>query len=178
MYRFGHIKELNGKRRENIFIDKGSYFEIHFSCGRIAYIDREDYKKVSEYYWGINSQGYLHSRIEGKLKRMHLYILDFPNKTVDHINRNKLDNRKSNLRECNQSDNTKNVSVKKNNTSGVPGVSLNKKTGKWRARIMVNRKEISLGHYELFEDAAKARKEGELKYYGEFAPIHQEWRSK
>ena len=170
MYHFGCIKNLNGKRKENIFVDKGDYVEIHFEKGQMAFIDKEDYKKVSSYYWGINSQGYLHSRIKGKLVRLHLFILDYPFKTVDHINRNKLDNRKSNLRECEQKENTKNMSVKKNNSSGVSGVSFNKSTGKWRARIMVDRKEISLGHYTSFEQAVKARREGEFKYFGDFAP--------
>lgn len=52
------------------------------------------------------------------------------------------------------------------NTSGKTGVSFNKNSGKWEAYISVNRKKVNLGSHEKFEDAAKAREEAELKYYG------------
>ena len=62
--------------------------------------------------------------------------------------------------------------VNKNNTSGVPGVSWNKSKNKWIARIGKGYKNISLGSFLIFEDAVTARKEAEIKYFGEFAPNH------
>lgn len=158
------------RRRKNKYIIKGDYVEVHFNTGDIGFIDTEDLSKFNKYFWGLNSQGYAHSRINGVLKRLHLYLLDFPNRTVDHINRNKLDNRKANLRLCEQRENTRNLSKKKNNTSGFPGVNLIKKSGKWKARIMVDRKGIHIGHYDTFEEAVEARKKAEIKYFGEYAP--------
>ena len=54
------------------------------------------------------------------------------------------------------------------NTSGYKGVGFHKQRNKWRARIMVDNKDISLGLYDTIEEAIKARKEAEIKYFGEF----------
>lgn len=174
MYHFGEIKNLNGKRKKNVFIDQESWTEIYYDNGEVGLIDKEDRVHVEKEYWGVNSQGYSHARIEGKLIRLQRYLLNFPDAVVDHKNRNKLDNRKENLRICSQNNNSKNLSVKSNNQSGVAGVSRIKSTGKWRARIMVDRREINLGHFVHFEDAVTARRLGELNYYGEFAPSFPE----
>lgn len=87
---------------------------------------------------------------------------------VDHISGDKLDNSLKNLRFATPSENGMNKIIRSNNTSGVPGVSFIKTTGKWRARINLNQKEIRLGHYKSFEDAVKARKQAEIEYFGEF----------
>ena len=97
-------------------------------------------------------------------------ILDKPkNFVVDHINGNKLDNRRSNLRICTCKENLRNVSASKNNKTGHLGISLTK-FGRYRARIMVDGKEIRLGNYVNLEDAIKARKKAEIKYFGEYSP--------
>ena len=62
-----------------------------------------------------------------------------------------------------------NRGLSSNNTSGVTGVSWSKTMNKWRARINVNGKEINLGYFNKFEDAVKARKKAEEKYFGEFS---------
>ena len=54
--------------------------------------------------------------------------------------------------------------LQSNNTSGYTGVSFDKKTNKWMARI----NKVTLGYFENIEDAIKARKEAEIKYFGEF----------
>ena len=93
-----------------------------------------------------------------------------PKKVVDHINHNKLDNRKINLRICNNKQNVRNSSSSKNNNLGVLGVGV-RPSGRYRARIMVNRKEIALGTYDTLEEAKKAREKGEKKYFGDYAPF-------
>ncbi len=55
----------------------------------------------------------------------------------------------------------------KNNTSGTSGVVWLKKSNLWRSRIEINNKSITLGYYKNKEDAIKARKEAEEKYFGE-----------
>ena len=62
-----------------------------------------------------------------------------------------------------------NQSLSVANTSGVTGVSWYKQTGQWRAYIYINKKFNSLGLFNKFEDAVKARKSAEQKYYGEFS---------
>jgi len=101
---------------------------------------------------------------------MHRLIMNCPDDMdVDHIFHNTWDNRKEFLRIVTESQNQMNQKIRINNKSGIPGVNLNKKDNKWRARIRVNNKEIHLGYFNNKEDAIKARKKGEQKYFGEFA---------
>ena len=87
--------------------------------------------------------------------------------TIDHINREKLDNRKENFRYATKSENRINSKIRTDNTSGIQGVRFEQ--GKWRARISVNGKYVHLGMFDNFQEAVKTRLEAEKKYYGEFA---------
>ena len=62
-----------------------------------------------------------------------------------------------------------NKGIRSNNSSGVTGVGWSKKNNKWRARITLNNKEYHLGYFDDKNDAIKARKEAENKYFGEFS---------
>lgn len=147
------------------------------NTNRPFYFDLEDYDKIKNYCW-MEHHPFPHydtlvtnvrnKRGETKMVRFHQLI---GCKFFDHRNHDTFDNRKENLRPCTQHQNSFNTRKKKNNTSGVTGVCRhNAKSKPWRARLMLNRKEIKLGYFETFEDAVKARLEGEKKYYGEFAP--------
>ena len=142
---------------------------------KYAIIDEEDYKLISQYKWHVNHYGYaVCNKYVGNYKStaifMHRLIMQTPKgMDTDHINHNPLDNRKSNLRVCTHANNQKNLSLRKNNTSGVRGVRWHKQLQKWNARIYVNGKEISLGCYRDLKEATKARKDASLRYYGEFA---------
>lgn len=138
-------------------------------------IDPEDFQKIKKYSWCISKTGYAVANINGKVTKMHRYIMGENDSKIiiDHINRNKLDNRKNNLRRCTAKENSRNTTVSKNNPTGYLGVSLTAQ-GKFRARIMVDRKEIWLGTYNNINDAIKARKTGEKYYFGEFAPLDLE----
>lgn len=99
----------------------------------------------------------------GKIEYLHRLVNETPkNKFTDHINRNKLDNRKENLRTVNNSLSQYNQNKRKNK-SGVRGVGEH--MGRWRALIGVNRKQIYLGHFDTKELAVEARQKAELKYY-------------
>jgi AP2 domain. len=90
---------------------------------------------------------------------------------VDHKNRNGLDNRRSNLRLCSDMQNKHNMAPYKNNKSGLKGVTFFQ--GKyWRATIVVNKKQISLGLYKTPGEAARAYDEAALANFGEFARIN------
>ena len=164
------LQKQKKKKRENKVIYDNDTVKLITVKGEEILIDRIDYDKIKEYYWSINSQGYAISVINGKHKRIHLMILDKPNGfVVDHINGNNLDNRRSNLRICTYKENARNVRVSKNSKTGYLGISLTK-FGRYRARITVDGKEVRLGNYENLEDAIKARKEAEIKYFGEYSP--------
>lgn len=117
-----------------------------------------------------DSKGYYRSVWEGKQYRTHRlawfhYYGEMPNGVIDHINRNKLDNRINNLRIADATLNARNASISKNNTSGHVGVTWHKGAGKWIAQINVNRKNIYLGCHENIEDAINARKQAEREHF-------------
>ena len=161
-------------RKKNLYVDKGDYYQVFLEdSDKFFLIDKEDYEKVSDYYWSENNDGYIISHFEGKILRLHRIIMNiFDEKIkVDHIHgkETRNDNRKSNLRLCNTQQNAMNHSLSINNTSGVSGVIFDKQTDKWMASIWFNNKNIKLGRYVNFEDAVKARKEAEEKYFGEWS---------
>lgn len=86
---------------------------------------------------------------------------------VDHINGNGLDNRRSNLRLANHSENTWNRAISRNNTSRFKGVDWH--NGKWRARIGVGGKRQFLGHFETPEEAYAVYCDSANRLHGEFA---------
>lgn len=91
---------------------------------------------------------------------------------VDHINKNKLDNRLSNLRLVTHQQNDMNGVLKKNNTSSIIGVSFRKDRNCWRAYLNKDYKTVCLGSFKNKDDAIKARLTAENLYFGEYAPQH------
>lgn len=124
-------------------------------------IDLDDVDRVKQYKWRLNDNNYV---IRDDM-RLHRFIMNCPNdKVVDHINHNRLDNRKSNLRICTQRENIMNRSKTSRNTSGYTGVMWDKSRNKWVARIQ----NKHLGYFNNKEDAIKVRQEAEIKYFGEY----------
>lgn len=136
--------------------------------GQDCYIDIDDYDKIKKYHWYINPGGYVCSSKNGKTIFIHRIIMnfdgDFTKQQTDHINRNKLDNRKSNLRIVSVSENAHNRVTFKNNKSGYKDVSFDKGRKKWRSEISINGKTQLIGFYNLKEDAIDARMREEQKY--------------
>ena len=94
---------------------------------------------------------------------------EWPTNFIDHINRNRTDNRWSNLREATYAENNRNKSIGINNTSGYKGVSWHKRRGKYRAEIRVNGKSKHLGYFDNKEDAYASYIQAAKLYHGEFA---------
>lgn len=95
----------------------------------------------------------------------HGYLPD----EVDHKDGDTFNNRIDNLRAASRGQNMRNIGLRKDNKTGVKGVAMHKASGKFHAFIKTNKKQISLGLFERLEDAAKARKNAEEKYHGEYA---------
>lgn len=94
-----------------------------------------------------------------------LYVNGYlPENEIDHINRDKSDNRISNLRETTRQCNMRNKDIQKNNKSGVVGVFCFKSRKKYLATIGISGKLIHLGYYINIKDAVKARWVAECKY--------------
>lgn len=105
----------------------------------------------------INKSNYLAHRLA------FLYVEGYlPENFVDHIDRNPANNKWDNLREVSKKCNAQNCKLFKNNTSGVNGVSFDNSTNKWRSHIVINKKQKSLGYFENFEDAVRARYQEEI----------------
>lgn len=138
-------------------------------------IDKEDLEKCSKLTWHYaknKDSKYIQSRIKGKMVKLHRYIMDIndSNLVVDHINRNPLDNRKSNLRICSYKENSFNKSIRADNTSGITGVSFHKINKKWRAKIKYNNITIHLGYFEDMNEALVNRRIAEEMLFGEYSP--------
>jgi hypothetical protein len=99
-----------------------------------------------------------------------LHYKEYPEHEVDHINGVGYDNRIVNLRKATHAENSLNGKVRRDNSSGVTGVSFCRRTGKWFAAVRVNRRMKFIGRFTRKEDAIKARIEAERQYYGEFSP--------
>lgn len=152
---------------------------IVLNTGDIVLVEEQDFERIAQYSWHLTNTGYAAARLSRdqgrKLVLMHRFILNPPAKAhVDHINANKLDNRRSNLRAVRASVNLRNVHhLNANNTSGIRGVCWDK-TGKyWMAYISVQQKRIYLGYFQSKDEAIAARIAGELKYWGELCPTSQ-----
>lgn len=123
----------------------------------------------------INSVGYYITTVDGKKCLNHRIIYTMHHGVVpeyiDHINRNKLDNRIENLRSCTQSENMYNQTLAKHNTSGARNVSWSKLHNKWVVHIAVNKRQTHLGLYDDFELAELVAIEARNKYYGAFSGV-------
>ena len=116
--------------------------------------------------------GYLQIKLQSRKYKAHrlawLYVYgSWPKDQLDHINRNRSDNRISNLREATNKQNNQNRSKSSNNTSGHPGVSWHKRDSKWQATIKHNQKQTHLGYFSTLEEAISARKAAEKLYWAD-----------
>lgn len=165
-------KGKNNKKRNKV--DLSGEYGIGWTnnTNREFYFDLEDYDIIKDYGWfeHINEDGYsclvAHEINSTKIIKMSQKI---KGNWYDHIDRNPLNNRKSNLRKCTAMQNAQNRTVQKRNKSGVTGVTWNKRDNIWEANITVNKERIYLGSFVNINDAIKARLIAEKEYFGEFA---------
>ncbi|HCI29573.1 MAG TPA: hypothetical protein DE117_05295 [Fervidobacterium sp.] len=150
------------------------------------YIDKEDEHLLKEFKWykekqqsgyyfmatykqknGIKIKIKLHRLIAGATKIIDGVVYN-SGLLVDHIDRNTLNNTKSNLRMCTRSQNAMNSKVGRDNSSGYKGVSWKKDKQKWKAYLNINGKQVHLGYYDNIEDAVLSRINGARLIFGEF----------
>lgn len=115
-------------------------------------------------YWCIR---YKKSYKAHRLAWLYVYGR-FPNGQIDHIDGDKSNNRINNLRECCQSENQRNVLIRKDSTSGFKGVNQDKQTGRWRVRAQLHGKRRFLGSYTTPEEASKVYEAFTREHHKEF----------
>lgn len=169
----------NNNSRSNVFkLIDDKYYIGYTQSGKEFYFDKEDYDIVKQYCWDIDNHNGYPKTIDkinntGKLylHRLVMNCVKKDGKIVDHINRNRIDCRKNNLRFVNHIQNAINKGIKSNNVSGKVGVSWCKNIKKWMAYITINKKRKILGYYDDFNDASNIRETYEQEYFGEYNPF-------
>lgn len=149
---------------------------IALSQGEIAIVDDEDYEELNQHKWCIRT-GYAIRWQKGKKPPrridMHRHILKAPpNLLVDHINGNKSDNRKFNLRLATHSQNHANQMKRRRATSEYKGVCWKKRERKWSAQAAYLGKSYHLGHFNSEREAALAYNQKASSLFGEFAKLN------
>ena len=159
---------------------------INLPNGSEVIVDEKSFDELSKYKWYYNL-GYAVRRATKEEKengspnfiRMHRQLLNAPEGIlVDHINRNRLDNRLENLRLCDKSKNAMNSekileTIKGKSSSIYKGVYWAKDRNKWRATIKVSGKNIHIGSFDNEIEAAKAYNDYAIKHFGEFAFLNE-----
>lgn len=151
---------------------------IPLSRGKFALVDDCDFDELSKHRWFFATAGYAWRTLKisecphsyGKLLYMHRSILNAQKgQEVDHINGDKLDNRRDNIRIASSRQNKLNKPKPRHNTSGVRGVNWNKGRRRWVARISVAvGQSKTIGYFRDKAAACAARSAAETKHYGEF----------
>lgn len=146
---------------------------IPLTKGQNAIVDASDFEYLNQWNWHAQwdhtiGSFYARRRVrKGEIVRMHTAITGFD--LTDHRDKNTLNNRRENLRECTTSQNAANRRIQQSNTSGFVGVSWHRQHRKWMARITVSGRRFHLGLFAKCHDAAKAYDFAAIKYFGEFA---------
>ena len=116
----------------------------------------EDHDRIAPHKWRVNKKGYVCGRINEKQVSLSRFIIEAPKEfMVDHVNNDKLDNRRENLRLATAAENAKNMKKQTGKTSIYKGVYLVKATGKYRVTFVIDGKPVFLGAFEKEIDAAE-----------------------
>lgn len=156
---------------------------IYLTQNKFTLVSDEDYEHLNQYNWCYHS-GYVDRssyKETGKhtKQQIHRQIIEKQinrklndKEIIDHVNGNKLDNRRINLRIANTASNGWNRKTGNNNTSGYKGVHYIPRINKWQSRIQVYKNRKHLGYFETAELAAKAYDNAAIEYHGEFANLN------
>lgn len=147
------------------------FVEIPLTKGAVAIIDEADLHLLVPHSWRLTRDGYAASSVKQSFTLLHRRLLGLEKgdgKSVDHIDGDRLNNRRSNLRVCTHSENMRNQGKHTRNASGFKGVFWNKKDKRWQAEVAVLGKNYYAGYHATAELAAAARDRLAEQLHGEF----------
>jgi hypothetical protein len=158
---------------------EGNLAYVPLGKGKEAVIDATDVWLVEHRNWSVTVHGYARTAIEsdkrpsGTAIFMHRFLIGAPKGTyVDHIDGDKLNNTRANLRLCTMAENQANRSAQSNNKTGYKGVSFCKKTGRYRAQLVNESRIYRIGRFDTAEEAARAYDAVAKQTAGEFARLN------
>lgn len=162
-----------GYRKGNKIVIEGDIAKVYLTnCEDYFLIDAADVEQIKKVTWSKTPYGYASGHLDNRKSVLaHIYLIGKKDGCeIDHINRNKLDNRRCNLRHVSHSENMHNIDYafrKRNNLAIGVEVKQYKSATKYIAYISIDHKKIHLGSFLTLEEAVKARKEAEVFYWGE-----------
>jgi two-component SAPR family response regulator len=149
--------------------------EIPLTQGKVAIVDDEDYEELVKHSWHVTAQGYAARRVtisyyNSTIVSMHRTVMCYEGDLlVDHINGDKLDNRKENLRLATVAQNVMNSAKRSGVYKGVSRSSKNR----YRSRLTYKGKELNLGVFESSHDAARMYNFWAHDLFGEYATLNK-----
>ncbi|WP_076854706.1 HNH endonuclease [Burkholderia pseudomallei] len=154
---------------------------IPLTHGRVAFVDDEDFAILSKHKWHLSDDGYacttvrhpvdVWRHVRTSMHRMLLGLVPGDPRQGDHKDRNRLNNRRANLRIATVGQNNQNHGTPSTNTSGCKGVTWDKERSKWKATVYSEGKNRTVGRFTDREDAVNAYKAAVRAHHGEFACV-------
>lgn len=171
---FAQPRQSRQLNRNGRFVFGETMKFIPLTKGKEAIVDDDIFLYLMQWRWYCSTQNRaVRTTGDGKDQKMiymHRVVMGDPEgMEIDHINMDSLDNRRENLRVCTRAENSANKKKYSTNTSGYKGVTRNRKSGRWIARITINYVNIHLGSFDSAKEAAKAYNEASEKYHGEYS---------
>ena len=168
--RSGHTRSC---RKCQSYTEQGGQVKCTTSSGDAFIIDKADVDVVRKYTWSKDSFGYFRAwdPARGTIKLHRLLMGLDTDAYIDHANGDRTDNRRCNLRFATPTQNAQNTAMHKGNVTGYKGVYRHS-SGKYAARICVDKKQISLGYFDSALDAAQAYNAAASANFGAFARIN------
>lgn len=148
--------------------------KIALTQGKSALVDDDDFGWLSQWKWQYSAIGYAQRTVRSPRRTtilMHRLILGLRDTLIqaDHINGDRLDNRRCNLRPATHSQNQANRTICIANSSGYKGVSWDRRGKKFIARIRINKVQRCLGLFHSAEEASRVYEAKAREIWGEFA---------
>lgn len=173
-------KRIKGNPKNKNTYDLSGEYGIGYTenVNQIFFFDLEDYKYIKNYHWYLNGQGYIETHSHKQKILMHRFVLQQHNKlhkedVIDHKNKLRYCNIKSNLNIVTKLENNQNTRLYKNNTSGYKGVSYDSNLQKWRSYINHQHKRIYGGNFNDINDAIESRKQLEIQYFEYYTNVQE-----